>query len=248
MLPSNTATADDKAESTVIGDLPEWGVSAIADFTATLMDRSAPFPCTFAVTAARRSALRFGFVDDAEDSGTWSSLPDILTGYLGEYQSLGRETSLVVLFGGTDSTASMEHHRRRFWEVLQYLHDHDPQDWPPDVPQDTDDPYWEFSFAGTPIFVVCNTPAHVSRRSRSSPHFMITFQPRWVFEEIGALSPRGAAARKVIRNRLRAYDGVEPSPDLGDYGNPENKEWRQYFLSDVDPDPAGEPSCPFRHR
>ncbi|MFE9748341.1 YqcI/YcgG family protein [Saccharothrix saharensis] len=251
MLPSNIAPVDETTKAQVIGGLPAWGGPAVADLMATLTSKETPFPCTFAVTAARKSALKIGFVEDVEDQTTWSALPGVIAEYLNVYQQLGRETSLVVIFGGRgDEPDELAHYRRRFWEVLQYLHDRDPAEWPAEIPRDTDDPYWEFSFAGTPIFVVCNTPAHLRRKSRFSDHFMITFQPRWVFEEIGPLTPRGAAARKVIRNRLRAYDGFEPSAQLGDYGDPTNREWRQYFLGDVETEADEEAmsSCPFLHR
>jgi FPC/CPF motif-containing protein YcgG len=129
--------------------------------------------------------------------------------------------------------------------VLRYLRDRDPSPWPAGLPTDPEHARWEFAWHGVPIFVVCNTPAHVRRRSRHSPQFMITFQPRWVFEELGPGSARGVAARRVIRRRVRAFDGMEPAADLGDYGAAGNREWRQYYLSDGDGD--GLPArCPLR--
>lgn len=231
----------------VIGRLPSWGTAAIEDLQTTLASRADPFPCFFAVSAVRKSTLRFGFVDDVDDDRTWAALPDILTEYLRVYRQIDRETALIVFFGSSGEVADLDRYRQRFWEVLQFLHGRDETTWPAEIPRDTDDPTWEFSFGGTPLFVVCNTPAHLSRRSRFSPTFMISFQPRWVFEEIDAATPRGAAARRVIRKRLREFDRREPPPGvLGDYGDPDNREWRQYFLPDSD-DGNGQ-TCPFRHR
>ncbi|MGH3974439.1 MAG: YqcI/YcgG family protein [Pseudonocardiaceae bacterium] len=68
-------------------------------------------------------------------------------------------------------------------------------------------------------FAVCGTPVHDCRKSRSGPTFLITFQPRWIFEGLEADTPRRATARRVIRERLRLYDDVKPSPELGAYGN-----------------------------
>lgn len=230
----------------VIGWLPSWGSTAIEGLNATLTARDNPFPCTFAVSAVHKSTLRFGFVDDVDDARTWSALPGILTEYLRDYRQIDRETALIVFFGPQQTVADVDGYRRRFWEVLRFLHTRDKVAWPDEMPRDTDDPAWEFSFGGTPLFVVCNTPAHLARRSRFSPTFMISFQPRWVFEEIGVETPRGAAARRVIRKRLRAFDNREPSPVLGDYGDPANREWQQYFLPDDDDNT--EQVCPFRHR
>jgi FPC/CPF motif-containing protein YcgG len=103
---------------------------------------------------------------------------------------------------------------------------------------------WEFSFAGEPIFVVCSTPAHVMRQSRRSSAFMMTFQPRWVFDKILGTEKAAAAAFAKVRERLVPFDTTGPSPLLGHYGNPEGREYSQYFLYDDNQIP---PECPF-HR
>ncbi|MDT3439500.1 YqcI/YcgG family protein [Pseudofrankia sp. BMG5.37] len=230
-----------------IGPVPEWGTGCARDMIATLRSSAEPFPCIFATAAANRGGLRFGFVDDLDDERTWSVLPDILATYLSVYQSISRNTSLVVFVGSGGETVGewtddVLGYERRFWSLLRYLHDSDGEPWPSDIPTDTDTPGWEFSFRGTPIFVVCNTPAHQRLRSRSSPVFNITFQPRWVFEGLEPHTPRGAAARRTIRERLRRMDKVDSTPLLGSYGDPANREWKQYFLRDDASVPA---RCPF---
>ncbi len=230
-----------------IGPMPGWGATCARDIMATLTSDTEPFPCVFAVAAAHKGGLRFGFVDDLHDERTWSVLPDILATYLSVYQSISRDTSLVVFFGSGGGTAGQEtdgvlSYEQRFWSLLSYLHDSDGEPWPSDIPTDTDDPGWEFSFRGTPIFVVCNTPAHRRLRSRSNPVFTITFQPRWVFTGLEPTSPRGAAARKIIRERLARMDEVDSTPLLGSYGDPVNREWKQYFLRD---DASVADKCPF---
>jgi len=64
-----------------------------------------------------------------------------------------------------------------------------------------------------------------------------------VFEGLEPDSARGIAARRVIRKRLRAFDGTEPAAALGNYGDADNREWRQYFLPDKNTD--AELRCPF---
>jgi amino acid adenylation domain-containing protein/non-ribosomal peptide synthase protein (TIGR01720 family) len=226
-----------------LGAVPDWAPGCLNDMLGTLLSPDAPFPCTFAVSAARKGSLRFGFVDDLHDEDTWEPLIKVVRAYLDSYQSLSRDTSLLVFWRPQNERLTIEDYHRKFWSVLRYLHERDPERWPSDVPTETDHPLWEFSFGGTPIFVVCNTPAHDARRSRHSPGFVITFQPRWVFEGLDPETPRGQAARRVIRKRLRAFDGAEPSVALGNYGDPENREWRQYFLPDRDGDP--DLGCPF---
>ncbi len=229
-----------------IGRLPQWGAPYAEDLLRALLSIQEPFPCTFAAVAARKKSLRFGFIESLHDADTWWPLVDILSGYLKVYQKISRDTSLVVFFPPENKILSMVEYYYKFWEILQFLHDNDPEAWPASIPRQVDDEWWEFSFGGVPIFVVCSTPAHDRRKSRGSPTFLITFQPRWVFEGLEAGTPRGATARRVIRERLRAYDHVEPSTELGAYGDTGNREWRQYFLPDDNDDSL--PGCPFRHR
>ena len=102
---------------------------------------------------------------------------------------------------------------------------------------------WEYCFAGTPMFVVCNTPAHQGRRSRNGLGLTITFQPRWVFDGIEGHTPAGQKARRTIRARIDRYDALPPSPRLGVYGSEGNREWQQYFLPDDNETPPRE-RCP----
>ncbi|MDX6356290.1 MAG: uncharacterized protein QOF98_3193 [Streptomyces sp.] len=151
-----------------------------------------------------------------------------------------------MLFRPEEQPSSLDEYFGRFWAVLQFLHDGETEPWPATTPLDPEELWWEFSFGGTEIFVVCNTPAHRSRRSRHNRSFMITFQLRWVFEGLEADTPRGAKARQVIRNRIRRFDGMEPAVDLGNHGPEGNREWRQYFLPDTADDKTA--SCPFLAR
>lgn len=236
-------TSDPGLENLTIGPLPDWGPDAAGQLLEVLWSRDAPFPCTFAVAGARKETLRFGFVADLDLKSSWQPLPEILREYLKIYQELSRETSLVVFFGDSGGARDLAEYNAKFWSVMQFLHDQDEEPWPGGTPTDPDDPLWEFSFAGTQIFVVCNNPAHEQRASRHSPGFMITFQPRWVFEGLEPESPRGAAARKVIRKRLVAYDQQAPAAELGGFGDPDNREWQQYFLPDTNNEPPM--GCPF---
>lgn len=232
------ATAD-----LTLGPVPAWGPSAVLEMLGTVESAAAPFPCTFAVSAARKRSLRFAFVEGF-DPPAFAPLAEVLTEYLEGHRDLGRDTSLIVLFPDEPHPRPLGGYRDLFWSILGHLHEHDDRPWPADIPRDPEHPRWEFCFHGEPIFVVCNTPAHRARRSRHSPGFVVTFQPRWVFEGIEAHTRQGRAARRVIRRRLAAYDAVAPSPLLGDYGAADNREWRQYFLDDTNEADAGR--CPFR--
>jgi uncharacterized protein len=65
-----------------------------------------------------------------------------------------------------------------------------------------------------------------------------------VFDKILGTEKAAAAAFAHVRERLIPFDTTSPSPLLGRYGDPEGREYSQYFLHD-DNQPASE--CPF-HR
>jgi hypothetical protein len=141
-------------------------------------------------------------------------------------------TSLVV-FARPGPVQGIEDYRKRFWSLLDGVESLDTKPRPADIPDALDTDHWEFCFEGEPIFVVCNSPAHVLRQSRRSTSFMITFQPRWVFE--GLMNTDDPAARRsldMVRERLETFDAIPPAPVLGHYGTPGNREYQQYFLDD----------------
>ncbi|MDA2803522.1 YqcI/YcgG family protein [Nocardiopsis suaedae] len=241
----------------------DWKRRAEELFTDRLLDERSPFPCVFGVDALRRGTLRFAFVDDTADPpsetpgdgiepaarGTALALAD----YAARAPSIGHRTSLVVVYRGAlgphpgAGRDAVKAYRDRFWALLQRVHRLDAHPWPDGIPHDPESPTWEFCFAGTPMFVVVNTPAHERRRSRGFPYFCITFQPRFVFEGLEGSSSQGRNARRIIRGRLDDYDDVPPAPVLGDYGTAGNREWTQYFLEEEE-GAAVPPRCPFSVR
>jgi FPC/CPF motif-containing protein YcgG len=80
------------------------------------------------------------------------------------------------------------------------------------------------------------------RQSRRSSAFMLTFQPRWVFEKILGTEKAANAAFAEVRKRLIPYDSASPSPHLGRYGAADGREYQQYFLHDDNESGGG---CPF---
>ncbi|WUH96967.1 YqcI/YcgG family protein [Spirillospora sp. NBC_00431] len=220
-----------------------WERDAAHRFAERLLDRDRLFPCVFGVDALRRGSLRFTFVP--RDSGV-SYLAEALREYVPLAPDLGKRTSLVAFFEpDDDDPRTLAGQQRHFWQVLQDLHDTDPEPWPDEIPTDPANPSWEFCFLGMPMFVVANTSAHRRRASRFFEYFTITFQPRFVFDDLAADQPQGRNARKIIRERLRAYDAVPPTPLLGSFGKPGNQEWTQYYLDDDNRSSPAQDRCPF---
>lgn len=218
-------------------DRAPWERVVFSEFEATLTSRARPFPCVFGVAGLKADQLRYAFLDPLDAD----TVAPVLRDYIAEARDLGRMTSLV-LFARPGPVQAIDAYRERFWALLDGLARIDGGPRPDGVSETLDHPSWEFCFAGEPIFVVCNTPAHVLRQSRRSTAFMVTFQPRWVFEGITD-DPAPEARRDIaeVRNRLAAFDALPPAPYLGAYGDPENREFRQYFIDDTNDTPA----CPF---
>ena len=214
-----------------------WQSVLFAEFEAQMCSEARPFPCVFGVTGYRQDQLRYLFLDpfDVESLGAQ------LRQFLAEAHSHGPNTSLVM-FTRPRPVQTLDAYYRKLWLTLDLLARLDQSPWPADIPDQIDHPLWEFSFAGEPIFVVCSTPAHVMRQSRRSSAFMLTFQPRWVFERILGTEKAAMAAFADVRQRLIPFDGVPPSPLLGRYGESDGREYRQYFLMDDNQAQAG---CPF---
>lgn len=160
-------------------------------------------------------------------------------------RSFGNYTSMVTFFN-IDKDLSIHEYQHTFWSILTRLHNIDLKEWPESIPNEENDPLWEFCFHGEPIFVVCNTPAHEMRRSRRANTYMITFQPRWVFDSIGLGTPKGDKSKDLVRSLLRQYDAIDPFPHLGIYGSPNNREWLQYFIPDTN-EVSATAQCPFHH-
>jgi len=216
-----------------------WQTVLFSEFEAQMCSDARPFPCVFGVAGYRQDQLRYLFLDPLDVD----VLGQQLAQFVSEARSHGPNTSLV-LFTRPRPVQTLNAYYRKFWRTLDELARIDKRPWPAEIPEAVDHPMWEFSFAGEPIFVVCSTPAHVMRQSRRSSAFMMTFQPRWVFDKILGTEKAAAAAFAQVRERLVPFDTTSPSPLLGRYGDPEGREYSQYFLYD-DNQPA--PGCPF-HR
>jgi FPC/CPF motif-containing protein YcgG len=168
---------------------------------------------------------------------------ETLLEYLDRHPDAPGQTSLVTFFKPPEETWTEADYHEALWHLLQFLHVHDPEPWPEEIPTDPDDPHWEFSFGGEPMFPTCRAPFYDDRRSRYCPVGLeITFQPRALFDGITHDTEAGRRAREQIQGRLEEYDGVCPHADLGDWGVEGDREWVQYLFRE---DPEQSPDeCP----
>jgi len=218
-------------------DVSSWQSAVFSDLEAALTSKERPFPCVFGETAFKSRQLRMAFVDPL----TPTTLAPILCDYLSRARDYGRMTSLVV-FARPSPIRDIEYYREKLWDLLDGLERIDTVPRPEGIPACIDHPDWEFCFGGEAVFVSCATPAHMIRQSRWSSTFLNVFQPRWIFDRVMQNdNPAARRSLQMIRDRISAYDAVPIFPFLGAYGDPENREYLQYFLGETNETP----SCPY---
>lgn len=228
-----------------LGTLPSWQQTAYQSFSAMIADNENTYPCVPARQGFLSNQLRFSFVGDPREISSIKELADCLREYGKCSRSSGKYASFAVFFETPKDileSYDVEDYRSLFWSILNRLTAFDDKDWPEDIPSDPTHHQWEFCFNGEPYFVFCATPAHTSRKSRHFPSLLLAFQPRFVFTEMNNSTVFGRKLKKLIRKRICDYDGIPGHPDLKWYGQEDNHEWKQYFLSDDD---SGATKCPF---
>jgi len=217
------------ADAIEMGELIGWKKQRYLVFRETM--RESRYPCHFAVQAERSDSARYLFAGDARDRDALLKVREGLRQYLERYQSIADRTTLVMFFEPPPEDKSEREYRGRFWRVLEFLNERDPEPWPSGVPDDPDNPEWEFCFCGEPMFIVGRAPFYTDRKSRYTPYGLeITIQPRRTLDDITGDTVEGQRVRSVIRDRLEDYDDAVPHPDIGDYGDPDTREWKQYLL------------------
>ncbi|WP_128895566.1 YqcI/YcgG family protein [Longirhabdus pacifica] len=223
--------------------LKPWEQEAFSSLLNIVNDEGNTYPCIPGRTSLKEDSLRFAFIEDAEQDV--QTLANVMEAYTACSRNTGRYASLVVFFHNDQQKwkeADTESYRAMFWNVLNQLRSFDKKEWPEEIPTDPNDHQWEFCFHGEPYFAFCATPAHKERKSRYFPYFMLAFQPRWVFKDLNDSTSFGRNMKKAIRSRLAKYDDIPAHPDLKWYGEGDNHEWKQYFLSDDEASPS---QCPF---
>jgi len=219
------------------GTTSEWVARHWTTFRDGLLGErnGTPFPCFFGAESVASGDPLYTAVPSMTHKDALLDLGRTLLAYLDVWEEHSDHASLVAFFRPPERELTEAAYHERLWHILQFLHVHDPEPWPDEIPTDPDDPYWEFSFGGEPMFPTCRAPFYEKRKSRYCPVGLeITFQPRALFEnlDVTADTEAGQHAREVIHGRLEPYDGVCPHADLGDWGVEGDREWLQYMLSE----------------
>jgi len=220
-----------------------WTHKALQHFKETLANPD--FPCLFGRKAVNARTCHIIF---ASAGNLAADIARGLADYISTIapiplkQRVGNPL-LVFLETAPDSTLAQQ--QALAWDVLGQVHARDPQPWPAGMPRDPHDAQWAFCFAGTPLFINMNFPAHQLMRSRNlGKHIAWVVNPRESFDEVAsAATDSGQRIRARIRERVGHYnDGVMPDT-LGFFGHHDNYEWQQYQLQE--PGSLNPARCPF---
>ncbi len=213
-----------------------WKLEAFEQYRARL--RAPEYPCFFGQGGEARGEMLYTFIAEG-------GLDEFVTNMRQFVRLIAapphERSSLVAFLEPDPSITDHASFIARFWQVLQFLHEHDSD---PATERTPDHPLWEFMFEDCEMFVVGASPTYQHRRSRNlGPSTVLVFQPRSLFIDPATSQPIAASVRQRIHKRMLAYDGMTVHPDIGFYGNLGNHEWKQYALPDDNEPETG--ACPF---
>lgn len=217
-----------------------WMVQAYEHFRSTVTDSD--YPCFFGTQAERRGEMFYIFVEVEDKNALALSLATFVR-KIADPQF--ERYNAAAFFSANDSPSRHQDLSKRFWLELQKLHDFDKLHSPGPSRLLPDHPEWEFCYRGCEMFVVAGSPTYQKRRSRNlGPGMVLLFQPRTVFLDALTNEQISTYSRNQIRARISRWDQISAHPDLGTYGDPSNREWKQYCLPDDNLPEHGR--CPFQ--
>jgi FPC/CPF motif-containing protein YcgG len=228
--------------------LANWTVPAFRQVSSIL--RGEGFPCIFARQANYLKSGWVCFVDSIDTEEGRDLVKKAILAYYGVIKRYPRERTIImpllVLVKPVYPMLSLEQYRKQAWDLFQFLHDHDPEAWPIDVPTDPDLGDWSFCFGGIQLFSNVSCPAHKVHISRNlGDSLAFAMQPRTNFDLVGGNNKKGRLVRQEIRERAERYEGRPISKSLGFYGTPDNREWMQMATKDSEEDTTFPAQCPF---
>ncbi|MFF5056665.1 guanitoxin biosynthesis heme-dependent pre-guanitoxin N-hydroxylase GntA [Micromonospora sp. NPDC000663] len=146
--------------------------------------------------------------------------------------------TLVAVFAGPDDL-SEQSFETLLWRQLSDLHTVDSTrfDWTPEVERDPASPYFGFSVAGHPFFLV-GMHSNASRASRRFPLPAIAFNSHRQFRRLRSTGTYGRLQARIRDREQRLQGSI--NPNLADPG--EDSEAKQYSGRATSPDWQ----CPFR--
>lgn len=220
--------------STSGGDipLPDWFCISLALFQEHVLNTA--YPCHFATTAEKRGELLFTYVDGRDDTHLPETLSQFLTFFSAHPERL---YALAIFYQPEETVRQLDYYRRTFWQLLRFLHEHDPAPWPQQLPPDPANPDWLFAFGGISAFPFVLAPAYRRRKSRNlGPGMIIIYTS--VSEPVRTSpAPPVQAMLHTIRQRVALWDGM-PAYQTRAGQRGERYGWKNMVIPDENSTPA----------
>ncbi len=146
--------------------------------------------------------------------------------------------SFVTVFPN-DSFRDELTYENALWQLLQKLHDKDPENWDSNVSSDPNDSNFSFSLLGHAFYVIGLHPAS-SRMARQAPYTTLVFNLHSQFEKLREMGTYDKVRDMVRKNDEKLQGSINPV--LKDFG--EDAETKQYSGRHVE----DSWKCPFHHK
>ena len=220
----------------------DWEKNSLKKFLELVSDES--FPCLFGKKSILKDSYYPVFISTNNDRN------HLLKSFI-EYTDLVKTTEIkdriyspLIIFFSQSLEKSFNSQHELAWDILNWLHLNDPEEWPSNIPIEPSDPNWCFCFNGVQTFINMSSSSHQILKSRNlGDNLVFVVNPRENFDFV-ASGEKGKKIRTQIRNRVSSYNNGYVPPELGFYGDG-SKEWLQYQLEEKGmPRPS---KCPFQH-
>lgn len=144
------------------------------------------FPCLFAISSFNKGAMRVGAANGATRESVAKKISSDLIELSKHITEELHEPDLslityVAVINTSNHEESTGDETQFLTQLLQDLHNLDPEKWPDNKTTKMNDPEFEFYYNGKIWFPVFLTPSHRSK-IRRAPFVMIAFQPGRTFD------------------------------------------------------------------
>lgn len=206
--------------------LDDWRMRFFNQFRENL--NKLDFPCLFGRKAYQLGQCKILFVGS---KGEKLVIEHLLQGFL-QYTEFVKNTNIeerllypMIVFVQFQNVQLSKQHAYA-WEILQILHENDPNCWPETIPSDPESPNWSFCFNGIELFINISAPSHLLMKSRNlAESIVLVVNPRENFDKVANVKElSGQKIRQKIRDRVCKYNqGFMPE-------TLDSLEWKQYQL------------------
>jgi len=221
------ACADIRKNPGMLGT--SWENSAFNDLCELLTpvnpNKGAGFPCILGLIAFQKEFMKVSFYESLDNQDSLKALGRNLACFSDELskersvESHKYSTFLAIFHTGSKNfnVDKFAQAAKLLWDLLQYLHDHDPIPWPPDAVKNVNDVKFQYRYHGQRFFPLYFSPLH-EYLARKTKTFMILFQPTEIFNFHREHTEHFKKIQTETHKRIERYTDEPPQFYTLDYG------------------------------